>query len=223
MLKGKKLGRGLAAVVAALCLAVPLGSAVHADEQNPSLVQVSPPPAEPGTEPTAPATPAPEDTPPAGEPAPTDPATSPIEVVVPILPTPDAPPAENPQPSVPEAPGPSVPAGEARETVVVDGSAQDPVPPLTGGSAATLASEAAPVGAEASPTPSPSATATSTAAVPAALPEPVTNAIDSVVATASGSPLYVQMLTIAALLAAGYLYFRALGSKGRRSPGNPVK
>ncbi len=84
--------------------------------------------------------------------------------------------------------------------------------------------EPAPVTEPAAPSLTPTAApATSTAAAAALLPPPMAKAIDSVVATASGSPLYVQVLTVALLLGAGFLYFRVLGSKGRRSPIRPGK
>ncbi|WP_175453565.1 hypothetical protein [Arthrobacter cupressi] len=56
-----------------------------------------------------------------------------------------------------------------------------------------------------------------TAAASVPLPEPVAKTIDSVVSVATGSPLYVQVITVFALLAAGFLYFRFIGSKARRS------
>ena len=62
------------------------------------------------------------------------------------------------------------------------------------------------------------ATSPATAAAPVPLPEPVAKTIDSVVSVATGSPLHVQVITVFALLAAGFLYFRFMGSKARRSP-----
>lgn len=222
MLKGKKLGRGLAAVVAALCLAVPLGSAVHADEHTQPLVEISTAPTAPASTPTTSESPAP------GEEPPGDPGTPPSGgadlPLVPVAPPADSPPPVDSPPPAPDASHeePSVPAVVSEETIPENSFEQLPAQPLD---TDTTTAGVAPGSAEASPTPtaSPSATETSQAAVHAALPEPVTKAIDSVVATASGSPLYVQVLTIVALLAAGYLYFRALGSKGRRSPGNAAK
>ncbi|MCO4238664.1 hypothetical protein [Pseudarthrobacter raffinosi] len=77
---------------------------------------------------------------------------------------------------------------------------------------------------DATPTPTPSITSEPRAAVaPVALPEPVTKTIDAVVATATGSPLYVQVLTVLALIGAGVAYFRTLGSKGARMPSKSVK
>ncbi|MGW9414238.1 hypothetical protein [Arthrobacter cupressi] len=61
-------------------------------------------------------------------------------------------------------------------------------------------------------------TAPATSAAPVPLPEPVAKTLDSVVSVATGSPLHVQVITVFALLAAGFLYFRFMGSKTRRSP-----
>ncbi len=83
---------------------------------------------------------------------------------------------------------------------------------------------AVPASDEATATPVPSITPeASETAVPIALPEPVTKTIDAVVATATGSPLYVQLLTVLVLIGAGMAYFRVLGSKGTRVPSKSVK
>lgn len=47
--------------------------------------------------------------------------------------------------------------------------------------------------------------------------------VQAVVSAATGSPLGVQLLTVALLLGAGFLYFRVLGSKGMRTPSRSVK
>lgn len=47
--------------------------------------------------------------------------------------------------------------------------------------------------------------------------------VRAVISAATGSPLGVQLITVALLLAAGYAYFRLLGSKGMRTPTRPVK
>lgn len=47
--------------------------------------------------------------------------------------------------------------------------------------------------------------------------------VQAVVSAAAGSPLGVQLLTVAVLLGAGILYFRALGSKGLRTPSKSIK
>lgn len=84
--------------------------------------------------------------------------------------------------------------------------------------------EAVPATDEATPTPIPSITSEASAtAEPIALPEPVSKTIDAVVATASGSPIYVQLLTVVGLIGAGIAYFRVLGSKGTRVPSKSVK
>ncbi|MDQ0677996.1 hypothetical protein QFZ30_001378 [Arthrobacter pascens] len=58
---------------------------------------------------------------------------------------------------------------------------------------------------------------TSKGTAPVTLPEPVTKTIGAVAATATGSPLHVQILTVLFLLAAGVLYFRFMGAMARRS------
>ena len=42
--------------------------------------------------------------------------------------------------------------------------------------------------------------------------------VQTAVTAATGSPLGVQLLTVVILLAAGFVYFRALGSRGRVTP-----
>lgn len=47
--------------------------------------------------------------------------------------------------------------------------------------------------------------------------------VQAVVSVATGSPLGVQLLTVAVLIGAGFAYFRVLGSKGMRTPSRSVK
>lgn len=121
-----------------------------------------------------------------------------------------------------------MPSDEVRapaEGQIPAGPVQNPAPlQPTFPEAPVVEEELTPVTEEATPSPTPTVTSeASAAAAPVALPEPVAKAIDSVVTTASGSPFYVQVLTVALLLGAGFLYFRVLGSKGRRSPIRPGK
>ncbi|MET3204612.1 UNVERIFIED_ORG: hypothetical protein ABIB21_001401 [Arthrobacter sp. UYEF13] len=89
---------------------------------------------------------------------------------------------------------------------------------------ANASPEAVPASDDASPSATPSITSEAPApAVPMALPVPVVKTIDAVVATATGSPLYVQFLTVLVLIGAGIAYFRFLGSRGTRVPSKPVK
>lgn len=84
--------------------------------------------------------------------------------------------------------------------------------------------EAVPATDEAMPTAIPSITSEASATVePIALPEPVSETIDAVVATVSGSPFYVQLFTVVGLIGTGIAYFRVLGSKGTRVPSKSVK
>jgi hypothetical protein len=78
---------------------------------------------------------------------------------------------------------------------------------------------------ESEPTPSASASAASVPAAPfkTSAPEPApadpviqsSPDIQAAATAATGSPLGVQLVTVVVLLAAGFAYFRAMGSKGR--------
>ncbi|MET3165334.1 UNVERIFIED_ORG: uncharacterized protein HemX [Arthrobacter sp. UYEF10] len=47
--------------------------------------------------------------------------------------------------------------------------------------------------------------------------------VQAVVSVATGSPLGVQLLTVALLVGAGFAYFRVLGSKGMRTLSRSAK
>ena len=192
------MGRKCAAAVGIALLFFVAGSpAVHADEGGDAVAVV------PGS--TLPETP--------GTTLPEEPAPTPPEVTTPVT-TPEDPttgtvtvpdPFQEPQPVAP------------LESEIL-------FPPLIADDSANPSSEAVPASGDASPTATPSITSEpSTAAVPMALPVPVAKTIDAVVATATGSPLYVQFLTVLVLIGAGIAYFRFLGSKGTRVPSKPVK
>lgn len=197
-----------AALTCAVLMAVSASAVAMADDETPPVVDVLPTPlipVEPPTEETPPTEDTPAAEPPAGEgdgtvpvveqpvTEPAEPVQSPADPARAVVPFA---PVQDPPAYVPELP--ELPAPEVEEAVP---ASEPPMPSAT-------------------PT---TAVVTTQAAVPAAAPAPVSKAIDSVVATAAGSPLHIQLLTVALLLAAGFLYFRVLGSKGRRSPVKPGK
>jgi hypothetical protein len=223
---GNTVGRRAAAIVCALILVLSGSAAAYADDTVflPGIEEPAPTPSDgETTEPTDPGTTDPGTTDPGTtdpgttDPGTTDPGTTDPGTIpgtggsVPVKPLPKPPVVA---PTVPKAPAPAP----------VQPSAEAPAP------AQTPAEETVqePGIEEAVPleTPSP---ATSTApavkkpestkkAAPLPVPEPVARTIESVVSVATGSPLYVQLLTIVGLLGAGFLYFRFMGSKARRSP-----
>lgn len=177
------------------------------------------------------------------DPSPVDPpVVSPIDPVPPVDPV--IPPVIDPvQPPGGETPPPgdgaSTPPVEQPALPAVP-SADNPAPAAPGSSPAKVPvplqqpnsdggtsdnEEALPAAPEeTTTTPAPSvAPETAKAEAPAALPEPVAKTIDAVVSTASGSPLYVQFITVLVLIGAGIVYFRVLGSKGTRIPSKSGK
>lgn len=162
---------------------------------------------------------------PTATPVPSDPAPIPTDT------TPAQPPA--PEPSVPSIPVPP-PAPEVPPAiVVVPPVVVDPVPvpvvpvPTTAAPVVPALPEPTQEAPEPSPeptteptsTPSPTATPTKPSATrptaSTAAPK-AGNGIPTEAVAATGSPFIVQLLTVLALLGAGFAYFRALGSKGTR-------
>lgn len=206
-------------IVVLACLVVSLltiSVSAHADDESPVLDGLI-------------TSPAPEPDPlpvPVTEPAPApepDPLPEPVPAPEPEpLPAPASEPVPGP---VVEPPAPSSPAADVQvfpvPLPVRPNSARLDVPlPATPSAVLTEAVPEHVAGAEetsaAAVIVAPEA---SKAAGPTSLPQPVTTTIDAVVATATGSPLHVQILTVTFLLAAGVLYFRVLGTKSR----NPAK
>jgi len=223
---GEFVGRGAAAIACTLMLTVSAGMAAHAEDVPSPIVETTP-----SVEP-APSETLPEETPvqPPPEETPVDPLPEGPLDPGPVVPLPEEPPkplpeqpAQQPVPSVPKPPSTSgTSTAPAPVLAPLPASAPEPAPALQ-----ELIQElapAAPVQESAAPSPATStapaskAPAPSKASAPLPLPEPVAKTIDSVVSVATGSPLHVQIITVFTLIAAGYLYFRFMGSKSRRSP-----
>lgn len=196
-------------LVISLALLAPLQPAFAEDGPvlpDPALTEVPVP--SPGLPTETPAAPT-------EEPVPTE---EPAQAPVPAAPSepssePAAPPAV-PVEVVPVAPAPVIPApaepAPAEELAVTS----TPEEPAASEAAVVTPPEAA---TAAVVLPSPSASATPTEEQSQASP------VQAVVAVATGSPLGVQLLTVALLLAAGFAYFRVLGSKGMRTPSRSAK
>lgn len=205
----------------------------HADDEITPVV-IIPSPLIPG-ETSPPPQPAPN---PTGEPVPpvSVPDPGPIAAPEPIpSPDPTPQPISDPAPAPDPAPSPQPvadPLAGALPSAVQLSTAEAPIPD-GGRSEQTLAPvvppPVPPVAASelvpsAEPTPSPTITSEQRAvAAPISVPEPVVKTIDAVVTTATGSPLYVQLLTVFLLIGAGIAYFRLIGSKGTRIPSKTVK
>lgn len=200
----------------------------YASDESPALddlVTAPVPEPDPVPAPVIEPAPAPEPLP---EPAPSltpEPAPSPMPELLPSL-TPEPLPSPEPVPGlVLELPASSSPASDAPVFPVPVPALPAPsrfdVPMFGAPSAAPLEAAAEQVAGaeETSAAAVMVAPGASKAADPTSLPQPVTTTIDAVVATATGSPLYVQILTVMFLLAVGVLYFRVLGAKSR----NPAK
>jgi hypothetical protein len=225
--------QGAVAVGFALLLGTATIPAAYADGDEPPLIAVVTPATSPGTGETPPVVESPGtgETPPVVE----SPGTGETPPVVESPGTGETPPViESPGTGdtgsgITDAaidtgltPGENLPAPE-KPGLAAPRSAPTLVPlPIQDGTAGE-SQEVVPA-EEATPTPTPSMTSEPSEAVaPVALPEPVTKTIDAVVATATGSPLYVQLLTVLVLIGAGIAYFRVLGSKGTRVPSKSVK
>jgi hypothetical protein len=201
-----------AALVFALCLGTPAANAEDALPADPGQVIIVPPPVESPPVDPAPADPgtAPSD---ATTPPPSNDPTPPAVTDPPAEPAPAVPPSEEIPPQVTVVPPVVVPDPA---TVVLPPAQVVPVQPLPS------ADEVQPtlVPSTASATPTPSATATKSAvAVPKKAPaDPQTGTkLQAAVVAATGSPFVIQLLTVLALLGAGFVYARALGSKARGS------
>jgi hypothetical protein len=201
-----------AALFFALGLGMPAANAEDALPTDPGQVIIVPPPVE---------------SPPL-DPAPSDPGTPPADTTMP------APITDPPPPAVTDPPAASAPAAPPAEEIPAQVTV---TPPVVGPVPATVVPPAArvvPVQPLPSPgdlqpsaepstagsTPTPSATATKSAvAVPKKAPaDPQAGTkIQAAVVSATGSPFAIQLLTVLALLGAGFAYFRVLGSKGFRT------
>lgn len=167
----------------------------------------------------------------------------------PVAPTQEPVPTEGPVPDpvgTAPVPAPGEPSGEPAAPPVVPAEGV-PLPPAAvelPAAGQPAPAQTAPVGdpltmpvpvespvVEQTAEPSADGGQTIAAAVPSATPSvtPVQeepdqgSPVQAVVSVATGSPLGVQLLTIAILLGAGILYFRALGSKGLRTPSRSAK
>jgi hypothetical protein len=217
-------GRANRCAVAAAC-ALLLGTAAipaaYGDDGEDPTVVVIPLPLPSGETPPEQQTPPPSD-----EPAPgPGPVPEPVPVPEP-MPVPEPVPVSDPVPNpVRPSTTETLSAGNAQPNVRDGSRLELPLlPPSNVAGSAAVNGEAALPTDEAAPTPQPTISPeASAAAVPIALPQPVTKTIDAVVATATGSPLYVQLLTVLVLIGAGIAYFRVLGSKGTRVPSKSVK
>ncbi|WP_136017896.1 hypothetical protein [Arthrobacter silvisoli] len=227
----RKYCSGARKCAAVLALALTLGiqaGAAHAEETPAPIIDntldpgtIIPGPSDPidlgGTTGPAPGDPATTD------PGTTDPAPSGSETSGPVTNLPGtiipgggsggtatnpAEPAPNPAPLAPASPAPfpfivEQPAGQLQDPGTAEVPALPETPDPTGSSSTA-------------PAPKPAAPAKTAAPVP--IPEPVAKTLDSVVSVATGSPLHVQIITVLALLGAGFAYFRFMGSKSRRTP-----
>lgn len=206
-------------LLALVSLLGPVPSAT-ADDASPSPEPAitAPPSTEPAPEPVLPTL----------DPVPPlpDPVIPPVEEVI----APPAPPIEAPaEPVLPPA-GP-VPADVIPVVPTATPAALVPGPDVAAFSAPALEPSTPP----SEPTMTTTAAESSAAAVvpgapssPASLADtrrqqPDTSPVGQAVSAATGSPLAVQLLTVVLLLGAGILYFRALGSKGMRTPSRSVK
>ncbi|WP_120520414.1 hypothetical protein [Arthrobacter celericrescens] len=116
-------------------------------------------------------------------------------------------PAPNPVPQTPAAPAPA--------PFIVE---QPAVQPLQDPGAGQIVPQPETPAATTSTTPAPKPAVPAKTAAPVPIPEPVAKTLDSVVSVATGSPLHVQIITVLALLGAGFAYFRFMGSKSPRTP-----
>ncbi len=231
-------GRTLQTVVAAGCAVVALGmAAVPAEANTVDVTRVTIPlplplPSDDGGEETTPP-PLPSEQP-TQEPAPVPteaPGPNPSPVVTPApnpAPNPEQPSLEVPNPAeMPSAPVPFEPARPAGEI----GGQQLQLPILPSGDVVSSEEPVAPASpanetATPSPTSSPSAAAVVTPS-PTATAVPLSNqasaTMNAVVTAATGSPFYVQALTVLALVGSGIVYFRLMRSKEQRFASKTAK
>ncbi|WP_345039945.1 hypothetical protein [Arthrobacter methylotrophus] len=223
----KRLGAAFAsALLACLMALVPLQAAFADGETTPGTDPGNPPPVEESPSPPPsvdPVTPTTDPGPPVTDPVPPVVEIPPIVVVPPVAPAPgDGPnsvfvPDQASVPSVQVSSAPSQ-AGPVDPRQPVPKSTADP---------GTELQPVGPVGT--TPTPSPLLSKSSSApAAPSHSPssktpaEPV-SVVKVAVDAATGSPFVVQLLTVLILLAAGFVYFRVLGSRGTRASSKAVK
>lgn len=212
-------------------------------DPQPDPAPVDPAPVDPGPLPVPDPAPLPVEP----DPAPVVPAPVPV-VPVPVVPAPAPLPAAPAPVQVPVPPRPvpaPVVAVPLRPQVPGSAATQIPAPQATPlsqaiDSLAALADQSAvdvlgngavPGVASATSSSRPSSKATATSAL--ASKEPVSSSqglpalaqtqIKAAVAVAAGSPFIVQLMTVLALVAAGVAYFRVMGAKGVRTPGQSRK
>ncbi len=222
------LGAGLlSAFLACVMTFVPVQGAFADGETAPGVDPGTQPPVvgqSPSPPPTVdPAPPTTDPGPPVTNPAPPTVEIPPVVIVPPLAPVPGA----GSDPIVVPNPGIVPAAPDSRDTSQGSQKApQQPLPQVNANPGPEL-EPVAPVGA--TPTPSPTISKSSSApAVPSHSPTseaPVKPAsvVKTAVQAATGSPFVVQLITVLILLAAGFVYFRVLGSKGTRVPSKASK
>ena len=233
--KLKSVSAGLGALLLAVLVAGTASAAHAGDFLGPDLLvsTTSPAPVTPGPESPGPVDP---DLPPVEEPV-LPPVEEPVlppveEPALPPVGEPAVPPVE--EPAVPPVNAPPVPppAPQAELPLVApQAPAAEPVLPPVVAPVIVPPAEVSPVQPEATATPSPAFTPTpkpvksgAAATVDAPVSELIMKSqVQAAVAVATGSPLAVQMITILILLAAGFAYFRFVGSKSRHPAGRAGK
>lgn len=210
------------AVCGLLALLTFLGpvQAATAEDSSPATEPgvTAPPSTDPAPEPELPTLgpvdplPDPLTPPPVEEPvmAPEPSSEVPAEPVEPAAPAPGA-----VMPGVPLASTPALAPG-----VDVLPSPTPALEPFTAAAEPVLTTDEPESSAAVVDSPSPSS---SSLASTAPLQQHNSSPVGQVVSAAAGSPLGVQILTVAVLISAGILYFRVLGAKGLRTPSRSVK
>jgi hypothetical protein len=220
--------RWATAVACALLWSAGTIPAAYADGETPPVTVVSPSPTpsgetSPGTDPVVVPSPG---TDPVVVPSPgTDPVVVPSPGTDPVVvPSPGTDPVVVPSPGTDPVAAPTQTQGfVGAPTLIAPGPAPfGPVITLPSSDTPVVNIEAVPAATEPSPTLNVTPEA-ETATAPIALPEPVTKSFNAVVATAAGSPLHVQILTVLLLVGAGILYFRFLGTRGTKVPSKSAK
>lgn len=196
------------ALLLAFLLAAPAAHAEETAPGDPGEIIIVIPPVE---------TPAPEPAPP--EPAPPEQETPPTDTAVPA-PATELPPATPAAPSFNQRPA-APPAVQGIRNGILLPHANTKDTPLP----ETAAPTPEPITPSATPPPAAAAATATPAVVPTSTPGPhaASTELHAVSAMAEGSPLAVQLLTVLALLGAGLVYFRTLGSKRFRRPAGARK
>lgn len=200
-----------AAVLTLTTATLPLQAAVADDASTDPVAPPVEPTHSPWPGPVVTLPPVLEPTPPAETPP------APIETAPPVAPPA---PIETPAPAEPIAPaGPVQPVPVATPEVAIPETSAYPPPQVV------QIPDVAEVPVEPAPVATESAAVVPAAPTPSATPtqQPRVDAVQAAVSAATGSPLVVQILMVAFLIASGFAYFRAIGSKGMRVPTRSVK